>query len=172
MGTDKARLVFEGETLLDRAVRLLSGVADEVVLACGPEDRFPGRDEPRVLDGVPDGGPLAGLAAALRGAEGPVLALACDMPFVTERTLRALLGRARSEDADVVLARHGERAEPLLAVYHARVLPAIEQALARGRRRLVDFHADVRVTTLEVEPRDTLNLNTPEDLRATREERT
>ena len=70
MGRDKARLVLEGETLVSRAIRALDAVSDEVVLATGERPRYPESGRRCVLDSVPDGGPLAGLAGRARSALG------------------------------------------------------------------------------------------------------
>ena len=81
------------------------------------------------LPGVPDQpagiGPLGGLAALLTAASGSeVIALACDMPFVSAQILTRLLA-VDLREADVVAAQTSPEAK--LESFHAR-------ALRSGRR--------------------------------------
>lgn len=170
MGRDKARLELEGESLVARAARRLDEFASEVVLASGPEERYPEIGRPCVLDAVPGLGPLGGLAAALEHAEHRLRArlvlLACDMPDVPPALLGRLLERARRTDADVVLPASPAGDEPLCAVVSTRVLPAVRAALTRGERRMDSFHGACRVERLalgEGEAELVRNLNTPAD---------
>src|SRR5262249_43557820 len=88
-GRDKALLSAPdtGETLLARARRLGEELGFECVVVGGPA-----RGELRVLADDPPGiGPLGGLGALLAYAgDRPAIALACDMPFVTEDMLARL----------------------------------------------------------------------------------
>lgn len=71
--------------------------------------------------------PLCGLIAALRRAEGrPVVAIACDMPFLTPSLLR----RLADSDGTTVVNVNG-RFQPLLGRYEPVVVEAFTHALAR-----------------------------------------
>lgn len=120
---------------------------------------------------VPDLGSLGGILSAVETA-GPVLCVAWDMPFVSAELLRELA--ALLEDADAVLPESDSPRglEPLCAAYGQACGPAIRAALARGDRRAIAFHGEVRVARLPL--RSVLqygdpgvlffNINTPEDL--------
>lgn len=173
MGRDKALLVLDGMTLLERAARTLAAVTPRVLLATGAEPRYAELGLDHVLDGEPGAGPLAGLAAALARIEHARIAfvcvLACDMPRVPVAVFPALLSRARAENVEACLVRTRGGLEPLCGVYHARCLPAVRAALARGERRMDSFHGDIRLVTRseeELELDCTRNLNTPEEFRA------
>ena len=72
--------------------------------------------------------PLSGVVAALLGAgDRPVLAVACDMPFVTAELLADLAART----APLVLPEADGRLHPLLGRWHPSLLPARRDALAR-----------------------------------------
>jgi molybdopterin-guanine dinucleotide biosynthesis protein A len=147
MGRDKAGLVLDGRTLLERAAGVLAEFAPRVLLASGDRPHYPELGLGCVLDESAGAGPLAGLAAALEclGTAGVDYAcvLACDMPRASAAAFRVLLARARDAGADVCLVRTDAGLEPLFGVYHARVLAAVRAALARGERRMT-FHGDVR----------------------------
>lgn len=153
-GAPKGRLAAPdtGEPLVDKLVRLGREAALEPVLvgdASAYADLAPG--VPRLADDPPGVGPLGGLVAALvhAGAR-PVVAVACDMPFVTADVLRAIA--LHPSDAAVVAPRLGREApfETLLARYDpSRVLPAARAAIAEGRRSLQALLATLEVFSVE-----------------------
>lgn len=153
MGRDKALLELEGQTLLQRALACLDGLAESCVIACGGEPRYGELGRELVLDGLSggdgaDAGPLAGLEAVLAHASRAappesgawVAVLAVDLVRARPGVYRALLARAREEEADACLLCSQRGPEPLLAVYHTRCLGPVQRALRAGERRLVAFH--------------------------------
>ncbi len=113
-------------------------------------------------------GPLGGLATGLRRVEGWALAVAGDMPLVSPVVCKYLIGLADC-DYDAVVATVDGRAQPLLALYHRRCLPAVEKTLAEGSRRMDSFWHAIRVREvpeetvrpLDSELRSFFNANTP-----------
>ena len=102
MGRDKALLPWQGSTLLDHAIARLAAVCGDVRILCGPAPRYEDRGRPLVVDAIPDGGPLAGLAAGLESAgDAAGLYLGVDLPLVTVALLAALA--AMQDDADAVV---------------------------------------------------------------------
>lgn len=176
MGFDKAGAALGGTTLLARAVSVLDAVAPRVLLACGREPRYAELGRELVLDRRPDGGPLAGLEAALlRLAEsggGWLGVLACDMPRAEPQILALCAARGREQGLDAVFFEDEAGLEPLFGAVHTRALPAVRTALERGERRAIAFHPDVRVAALRAgelpgELRDrgvARNVNTPAEL--------
>jgi len=86
MGSDKARLVVDGERLVDRAARTLGAVCDQVV------EVGPGHSTLRaVREDPPGAGPSAALVAAADAlGTDRVLLLAVDMPRVSVPLLELL----------------------------------------------------------------------------------
>jgi len=88
MGTDKARLVVDGETLAARSARVLSSVCDPVVEVGPRVSGLPAvEEEPR------GAGPLVALLAGVGALGNPRVAilLACDLPFVEPALLQLLV---------------------------------------------------------------------------------
>jgi molybdopterin-guanine dinucleotide biosynthesis protein A len=173
MGRDKALLALHGTPLVDRAVAILRPVTSEVVLACGPDDRYADRGLARVFDRVADGGPLAGLEAALAHAQALddpwVCTLACDVHGATPALFRALLDHARARVAQVCMLTSPDGPEPLCAVFHRDTLDPVRAALSAGERRMISFHGSVRVAALAASAAGAgalLNVNTPAELSA------
>lgn len=77
--------------MIEHVARAARHVADHVIVV--------GRNEPILGipsipdDGPPQQGPLAGVVAALRAADGPILALAVDQPFLERELLERLVAR-------------------------------------------------------------------------------
>lgn len=164
MGEDKAALEIGGEPLLDHAVRMLEPHVGEIVLACGPEPRYTDRGLRLALDGQPGLGPLEGLRSGLATTKTDwALALACDMP-AADGPLETLLRGAQRED-QIVHFTTGGYPEPLCTLYHRSVLPALEQSLRSGGRRMLSFWSDLKVRALDG-PGDGAfaNVNTRDDL--------
>ncbi len=193
MGRDKAWIEFEGVPLIVRVLARVRQLADDVVIVTNTPAPFAPLQVPLVGDEIPDGGPLAGIAAGLNAVKhNHALVVACDMPFLNVELCRYLVSLAA--DSDLVIpnfpsgetpaepravqrapsARRGKDLDlhPLHAVYAKGCLEPIRRALARGNRRLISFHHEVRVRVVspdeivrfDPEGRSLLNLNTPEDL--------
>ena len=144
IGQDKALLELGGRPLIAIVAERLASVCQEVVIASGPTPRYVDLGFPVVTDHFPDVGALAGIHAGLSAASHEVaLAVACDMPFLNPRLLRAFVGWV--EGFDVAIFRHGENVEPLHAAYRRTCLAPIEAAIRAGRRRIISFFDQVRV---------------------------
>ena len=157
MGRDKASLPFGGGTLLscqrDKARSL--GIRD--VLCCGPggiPDRYPGR------------GPLAGVHAGLLSARhSRCIVIPVDMPLLPAEELLRLARRHLQGTAEVTLAAHGGRTEPLVGVYESRLAPAVSAYLAAGYTRVTGFLSSVTcfASPSPLPERCFANVNTPGD---------
>ena len=176
MGRNKALLAMDGQKLVERVAGTLAQLTDDVLIVANDADSYRFLGIPIVPDVEPGFGPLMGLYSGLRAARGELaVAVAVDMPFLSPDLLKMLVSLAPGYD--VVIPHALDRLHPLCAVYRrATCLPAIEQAIARGQRRLIAFHPDVRVREVDevqlrqVSPdlRALMNVNTPEELAAAR----
>lgn len=166
-----------GERIVDRLARLLREATggDPLLVANDPAAATWGTGLELAADPTPGAGALGGLEAAVLRGPAPVVVVAWDMPFVTPGLLRALIDHLPGADA-VLPASGGRRGmEPLCAAYGPACAPAIAAAIARGDRRAIAFHPQVRVHLLSlaalpaasrppagVDP--FFNVNTPADL--------
>jgi molybdopterin-guanine dinucleotide biosynthesis protein A len=130
MGKDKATMLLRGKPLWEIQLDLLRKLAPAEILISARSDPPWRPDEFEfVADQPPSRGPLSGLAAALEKMQGShLLALAIDMPFMSETHLRSLC--ARAEPGRGVLPRIDNRAEPLAAIYPSEVRDDLGAALS------------------------------------------
>jgi molybdopterin-guanine dinucleotide biosynthesis protein A len=175
LGRPKGELRVGGRTLADRAAEALRPVCRRVLISVQEGARNPAPRFAPVADEAPAGrGPLAGIAAAFGAAAGAdLLVLACDYPRVDAALLGALLRGARPGDALTAVADSRGRLHPLVGLWRVALAPAVHEALAAGRLRVLDLVAGVRVARLGREAfagRDLdallLNVNVPADLQA------
>jgi molybdopterin-guanine dinucleotide biosynthesis protein A len=130
-GVDKAALDVGGRSLLDRV--LVALIEARRIVVVGPSRPLP-VGVVGTTEQPPGGGPVAGIAAGLAVVEAPLVAvLACDLPFATDATVRALVdalepGADGSADGAWLVDETG-RPQPLAAVYRAAPLRAAVASL-------------------------------------------
>lgn len=159
MGVPKATLLVEGEPIAERAARTLRRVCNPVV------EVGPGYSSLRRVDEEPPGqGPLAALVAGADavGGSGPLLLLACDLPFVTE----ALVARLAGWDghATVVPVDRSGMLQPVCARYSQDALIRARRLVATGERSLRSVLRGEAVVRLDdVDELELVDVDTPED---------
>jgi len=180
MGTDKAFVLLEGQTLLKRALDLARSLTSDVRVVGDPA-KFTSF-APVIEDLFPGCGPLGGIHAALRASETDLnLALAVDMPFLTPALLAYMLERAKNaESVMVTIPRTARGWQPLSAIYRRDFASIAERALRAGHYKVdalfpeagVQVISELELQSAGFAPELFSNLNTPADLvEAARKER-
>lgn len=115
-----------GRPLIAYPVAAATAASLEVVVVAKYDSGLPPLDCPIVIEPALPRHPLTGILAALEyAAARPVLALACDMPFLTAPLLSWLAGLPGAAVVEI-----DGRLQPLLARYLPVNGPLFEQALA------------------------------------------
>lgn len=170
-GVAKGLLTVEGQPVLARVLALGPLMGDVLLVANVPAP-YAGFGLRTLGDVYPGRGAPGGVHAALVGARTEwVLAVACDMPFVTEAAVRVLL-EARAPEVDAVCFQVAGRLEPLLALYRARLAAPWGQALEAGQpslRALLEggqarLLPEAALRAVDPSLRAVVSVNTPEDL--------
>ncbi len=171
MGKDKATLLFRGKPLWQIQLDLLRKLEPaELFISARTDPVWRSPEVKFVQDDPPSRGALSGLAMALaRMRTKHLLALAVDMPFVTDKYLRFLCDQIGPDRGVVPMI--GDRAEPLAAIYpaeaHRDVIAALSGAnfsLQTLTRQLIKMAKLKVVVVAEEEEALFRNLNEPFDL--------
>ena len=179
LGRDKASEELLGRPMLQHVIDHVSPVVDEIVVVTARGQALPEVSSPVSLraaeDLYPDSGPLGGIFTGLSATDaGRCLAVACDMPLLSEPLLRELL--RRSADCDVVMPVLAYP-EPLHAVYGRACIDPIRERLEARQFKITNFLGAVHVCYVREEEcrrfdpdlRSFSNTNTEEDLNRARE---
>ncbi len=155
-GSPKALAQFRGETLAERAWRLLGEACDERIavgkLADGLQLPFSVLD-----DGSTVRAPIAGLVAGLRAASHDVcFALPVDTPLFSVDAARAL--------AEACLDAAVPQTGPLPGAYRRGALPVLERRLAAGQLALGAALDELETAVVDLDLAALANVNTPADL--------
>jgi molybdenum cofactor guanylyltransferase len=164
MGLDKSFLLVDGQILIQRIVSKLTPFFAEVLIGADDVGKFDFLKLRVVPDEKPGEGPLMGLVSCLAASASELnFVIACDIPEVNMGFVRTLAREAEGFDA-VVPRPSGGQSEPLFAVYRKSAVEPGRACLSRGRRRIVDLLAEVRVRFVSMPANDWFrNLNTWED---------
>ena len=175
-GKDKSRIPVGGVPLIHHISQLLQDLFAQVILVTNRPDLH--RDLPDGVEIVSDQyrgrGPLGGLQAGLRRTEADaVFCLACDMPSLDRRLIRAQaeeFGSFAKKSCQVLIPRVGELIEPLHGIYLKELEPLVREIcngsgsysirvlLGRARTCYWDLEDTPRIRSAF------FNLNTPKDL--------
>lgn len=171
MRTDKAALDYHGRPQLQWAFDLLARSCTTTFVSVRPDQRDDAirAAYPQIADRQPGAGPIAGISAALLAhPKAGWLVLACDLPFVDERTLKHLI--AARDPQRVATAYRSSRdglPEPLCAIWEPAARDALTAYMATGKQCPRRFLLDADVALLDLPDARALdNVNTPEELGA------
>jgi molybdopterin-guanine dinucleotide biosynthesis protein A len=170
MGRDKATLPYEGKTLVEHMVSVVSPRCSPVFVIAAPGQPLPTLQADVLRDEVRGVGPLLATGRGLRAAAdaGVELAFVCavDMPLLSTDLIDELAGPAVRLGADVVLPWDG-RDHYLAGVYRTSLADRVDALVAAGERSmraLVDT-VDTQRIVMPEQPSLT-NVNTAADLTA------
>ena len=169
-GRDKGLILYEGQPLVAHALKVLSTVADHLLISANRSHAaYASWGYPVVTD--PDSefkGPLSGILAGMNAAETPfMLVMPCDMPKVTPPVLEAILSRHREQpDRPMVVAHDGERMQPLLMLVRTDLAASLQAYLDSGERKVGGWIKGISHLCADLSSwhSDLININRPEDL--------
>ena len=173
MGRDKRFLTLNGKTLIQRTLKVLESLFEDVIVVLAtPVRDFEVGEHRVVYDLIPDCGSLGGLYTGLTHARcARVFATAGDMPFLSADVIRYLI--RRDQAADVVGVRLESGLQPMHAVYSKGCLPVLQDMATSRHLRIQDLFLDERLHVSIVPEQEIAgmdpdllsfrNINTPEE---------
>jgi molybdopterin-guanine dinucleotide biosynthesis protein A len=172
MGSDKASLLLDGQSLLSRVTATMRQVFPKVILSV--RQPRPEIDLPQIHDDPSCVGPLAGLLSGLTAADTAwVFAVGCDMPFIVPEVIELMWQRREGCQAVVPVVQGFP--QPLAAFYARSCLGVMQTLLeSDGKKSLQAVLKRLEVCYVEesqiqpVDPclRSFLDLDTPQDVAA------
>lgn len=126
IGGAKPTMQLAGRPLLDHALDAVRATGLEPLVVAKPDTPLPELGCRVLREPQQPVHPLCGLVAALRGLGGrPLVAVACDMPFLDS----GLLAWLAAATEPLVLTETSDRLQPFPGRYDASLLPHLEAAM-------------------------------------------
>jgi molybdopterin-guanine dinucleotide biosynthesis protein A len=169
-GRDKGLLPLNGRPMIQFVLDTLGPQVDGILINANRHLDEYGRFGPQVITDEPAefSGPLAGMAAALHHSQSDyILSVPCDGPWVPQDLARRLLSGLQEQGRKVAAAHDGERLQPVFALIHRDLLPALEAYLASGDRKLGLWIRQQQAALVDFsdQPEAFFNVNSPEELK-------
>lgn len=177
LGNDKTGIRLYGDSepdMLTRSCQLLAQVTDEVWISSRA-------DKPRtneylwVRDEQQGLGPIGGVLSALRAAQGPIVVLSCDLPFMNRAVLEQLVEKRQERTTQTLMTTFLQAEtgfiESLVAIYEFEALALFEQAVEQDiykLSRVIDKSAQLHIPYSSRESLPFFNINYPADLEMAR----
>ncbi|MGD8568640.1 MAG: molybdenum cofactor guanylyltransferase MobA [Gammaproteobacteria bacterium] len=112
-------------------------------------------------------GPLAGMASAMSYISLPYLvAVPCDSPLLSEDLVIRLYESVTEKQADIAMARHQDKLQPVFVMLKRDLLPSLVDFLTSGGRKIIDWYYIHNVTEVDFSDAPLMfeNVNTEQDL--------
>jgi molybdopterin-guanine dinucleotide biosynthesis protein A len=168
MQRDKAALIYQGKTQLDRAFELAGRhLAKVFVSVRAAQAHDPNRAQrPMIVDLGGGEGPIVGIRSALAAHPNVAwLVLACDLPFLSDASLDTLMReREPGTFATAYRSTHDGLPEPLCAIWEPMAAAMLAEYQAAGGhcpRKFLIRHGARLIDPPD--PRSLDNINTPEE---------
>ena len=163
-GSDKARAVYAGRTLIQTLADRLNDLGHTVTVVGKRDNQYADLGLDTIGDIEPDQGPIGGLRTALTHRRvGWILLCSCDMLEIHESWIDALIDRRRRDPEAAAVVAKDNLYQPFPALYHTRLLadPAL-----RGARSFQSLLASTPTAILRPEGLPLVRqANTPDQLR-------
>ncbi|MDG4475744.1 molybdenum cofactor guanylyltransferase [Thiovibrio frasassiensis] len=149
-GSNKALALHQGTALIQTITRRLAGLFPEILLITNSPEAYDFLGWPMAADRYRGCGPLAGIHAALQTISQPrAFVCGCDMPLLNPELIRFLC--ELPGEHEVVLPWLPEGPEPLYAVYSKKILPIIEDHLAKNQYKIGMLYEKLRIRKVTAE---------------------
>lgn len=134
MGEEKRLINYHGKTQEQYLFDLLNPCCSEVYISINSSQQT---ELPFIKDlDLPIKSPMVGILSAFKQDPNTAwLVVACDMPFVSEKTIECLLKHRNSEKYATAFENPDEHfPEPLLTIYEPKIYEKLQEALNQGKK--------------------------------------
>ncbi|MGX5088801.1 molybdenum cofactor guanylyltransferase MobA [Enterobacter sp. UPMP2052] len=173
-GKDKGLQLLNGKPLWQHVADALAGQVSARVLSANRHiDIYQRSGLPVYQDTLADyPGPLAGMLSVMQQDRGEWFVFcSCDTPFIPACLVERMV--QQRGDSRVVWAHDGERDHPTIAMIHRSLIPALQDYLAAGERRVMVFMRQSGGHSVDFSDLKSafVNVNTLEDLQTMQEKK-
>ena len=170
-GIDKGLQCLNGRPLVQWVLERLAPQVDSVLISANRNLARYAEFGCEVLpDRIPGfAGPLAGLHAALAQAATPLLlTVPCDSPLLPADLAGRMHAALLAQDADIAVARAGDRVQRAFCLLRRELLPSLEAFLAAGERKVGLWQDSLALAEVAFDDKSDAfsNINTSGELQA------
>jgi molybdopterin-guanine dinucleotide biosynthesis protein A len=176
MGVNKAFLEIGGKRLIDNILDVYRQIFNEIIIVTNDPLTYTGFPDTMVVTDIYKGkGSLGGIYTGLFYAKNDYsFVAACDMPSLNKDFILYMIGLI--DKHDIIVPELPEGFQALHAIYSRRCLPSIKKLILADKLKIAGLYKEMRMLKLsdaQIKPfnpdgRLFLNINTPEDLNASR----
>ncbi len=168
LGKDKYLIEYHGVPQVQYLYTLLVSMGLETFISCSTAQEENLKPKyPVIVDKFKEIGPMGALSVALEVKPSAAwLVVACDLPFVNEETISALI-EARSKEHMLTTYQDSKSDffETTISIYEPQVDVVMKRAYAEGQyslRKAID-HEQIKIIQ-SANPHELFNANTPEEV--------
>ena len=166
MKTDKAAIHYYGTSQEKYVYDMLVKKCSKTFLSCNKEQAATKKEMPVIEDVFFEMGPMAGILSAFQSFPHVAwLAVACDLPFLSEDTIAFLIkNRNATKIATAFVDSTGKYPEPMVTIWEPQSYPTLSQKVSEGNTSLskILMNDDVELLKMPNE-REFTNVNYPEE---------
>ena len=166
---DKGLVEFRGKPMVAHVIERLAPQVDSLIINANRSlPDYGALGYPVISDEVGGfAGPLAGLHAGLKACATPFIVTApCDAPLLPADLVARLYEALQENIAELAVAKTGDQAQPVFALYSATLLPSLTQFLESGGRKIDAWYSTHQVVEVAFEDEAAFaNINTIAELR-------
>ncbi|RFS22618.1 molybdenum cofactor guanylyltransferase [Chitinophaga silvatica] len=167
MQEDKSTIAYHGVPQWKYLVKLLQNLIPEVYISCRPDQLLQFADHPMLIpDNVATKGPSAGILSAYQKDQHVAwLVIACDLPNISEQSLKYLISnRNITKAATTFISPVNHLAEPLITIWEPAALKSLahntEAGITCPRKTLLNCDIHLLENPFAEEQ---FNANTPDE---------
>lgn len=155
-GSPKALARLKGQYFIEYAIQSLEGFTMENVIISHSTitSELKKVTSLPVIEDVPEfkgKGPLAGLATGMNYLQSDwYIILPCDTPTMTKAVITSLVEHI-NEDVDAIIPVVNGRIQPLIGLYHSRVLDKVNKLLESDQYKMMKLLDQVKVKSIDFE---------------------
>jgi molybdenum cofactor guanylyltransferase len=131
MGRDKGLVNFHQKPMVEYVISILEPLCSSILISTSNSD-YSRYGYPLVADDIEDLGPIGGLLSSIRRSETELnIILPCDMPLITDETIKSLINSNYIDRVTILKDEHNN-IWPLCGIYPNSVIPAILRQIIKG----------------------------------------